>query len=139
MLVYGDSIAQWAQDRIDGNLGFDKPFSIGIIKDNRLVGAVIFDNYRPQLKSIFVSIVLIDKIVLTRTLIYSLFDYPFNTLNVNRVQAMINVNNTPSIRLCQKLGFLREGILREASEHGEDILLFGMLKRECKWLSGKNT
>ncbi len=40
-------------------------------------------------------------------------NFAFNRLNMNRIIAMIDKNNTPSIKLVEKLGFFRDGVLRE--------------------------
>jgi RimJ/RimL family protein N-acetyltransferase len=140
MIVHGDDLTQWAQDRMPGRIGFDNPLSIGIIKESRLVGVVVYDNYRPAIKSISVSIVLESKVALTRELLSYLFDHPFNRLGCKRIQAMIDEQNYPSIKLCRQLGFTQEGALRKASPiEGHNLLIFGMLKEECKWLNGKIT
>jgi RimJ/RimL family protein N-acetyltransferase len=34
----------------------------------------------------------------------------------------------------KRQGFTQEGVLREAFEDGEDAILYGMLKSECKWI-----
>ena len=140
MLVYGHELAAWAQEKMPGRLGFDAPFCVGVINENQLGAVIVYDNYRPAVKSISVSIVVEDKKVLTRKLLKTLFAYPFFDLQCRRIQAIIDEKNNPSIKLCRQLGFAQEGILRKASPiEGNDLLIFGMLKEECKWLSGKTT
>jgi RimJ/RimL family protein N-acetyltransferase len=41
-------------------------------------------------------------------------EYGFETMQINRVEAQIHPQNAPSIRLLEKLGFLREGHQRQA-------------------------
>ncbi len=43
----------------------------------------------------------------------SLLQWAFNTLDVNPVQAETDTRNTASARVLEKLGFVREGKLRE--------------------------
>lgn len=130
----GDFIVQWVNERMPHkDIGFNNPVGVGFIKDNVLVGGVVYDNYLPQLKSICASIAL-DKPILNKTILKQLFSYPFETLGVNRINCNIESNNTASIKLCSRLGFGHEGTMRKASPDGRDILIFGMLKEECKWL-----
>jgi [ribosomal protein S5]-alanine N-acetyltransferase len=59
----------------------------------------------------------------------------FEQMALNRVEALIHPQNTASIRLVQKLGFVQEGQLREVGywlgEH-RDLLAFGLLRGEFR-------
>ncbi len=72
----------------------------------------------------------------TRTLLA----FAFDTLNLHRVEADVDPRNAPSIRLLQRLGFQREGYLRERWIVGEEIndtVMYGLLGRE--WLDQPRT
>jgi [ribosomal protein S5]-alanine N-acetyltransferase len=63
----------------------------------------------------------------------ALLDWAFSTLDLNRVQAETDTRNRASIRLLEKLGFVREGTLREdCIVNGEvsDSAVFGLLRRD---------
>ncbi|OAB25566.1 GNAT family acetyltransferase [Paenibacillus macquariensis subsp. defensor] len=45
--------------------------------------------------------------------IYSLLDYAFSSLKMNRIEAKVEPENVNSIKLLQKLNFTFEGILRQ--------------------------
>lgn len=62
------------------------------------------------------------------------FNFVYNHLKVERITAGIRSNNTASIHLCGRLGFRKEGILRNYFKNGEDLLLMGLLRKECKYL-----
>lgn len=70
-------------------------------------------------------------------LLYHIFAYPFLQLQCRRVTATVWARNEPCIRAVQALGYTREGTLRDADSRGGDIILFGMLMRECRWLDYK--
>lgn len=70
---------------------------------------------------------------LTRGFLRSAFFYPFCQLKVRRVTVLVDVTNHASQRLVEHLGFVREGLLREAAPK-EDVIVYGMLKRECRYL-----
>ncbi len=60
-------------------------------------------------------------------------DYIFNEVELNRVQALTDPTNTPSVRLLDKLGFTQEGVLRDYTYfRGKYLndLLFSLLRRE---------
>ena len=59
--------------------------------------------------------------------------YGFETMELERVEALIGPTNTPSIRLAEGLGFTREGLLRKHYlKNGEfqDSAFYAMLKPE---------
>lgn len=65
----------------------------------------------------------------------ALLDYAFGELNLNRVEADTDPRNEPSARLLERLGFSKEGLLRERCiVDGEisDAAMYGLLRRE--WL-----
>ncbi len=70
----------------------------------------------------------------------TLLQWAFNTLDLNRVQSEADTRNAASDRVLAKLGFLREGTLREnCIVDGEvsDSWVYGLLRREWKPLQSR--
>ncbi|CAL9594038.1 GNAT family N-acetyltransferase [Streptomyces sp. enrichment culture] len=66
---------------------------------------------------------------------HALLEWGFRTLDLNRVQAEVDTRNPASARVLEKLGFRREGTLREdCVVNGEvsDSWVFGLLRREWR-------
>ena len=70
---------------------------------------------------------------LNRDFLFAMFDYPFNQLGVNRITGLVAKKNKEARRFDEHLGFKYEGNMRHALAD-DDMLIYGMLKRECKWL-----
>jgi len=63
----------------------------------------------------------------------AMIDHMFGSVQLNRIEALIETTNEGSIRLVEKLGFKREGLLREnACFHGKinDDFLYALLRRD---------
>lgn len=63
----------------------------------------------------------------------AVLNYAFNSLELHRIEADVDPRNINSIRTVEKLGFQREGYLRERWQvNGEiqDALFFGLLRPE---------
>ncbi|MFE6973078.1 GNAT family N-acetyltransferase [Streptomyces sp. NPDC057682] len=63
----------------------------------------------------------------------ALLGWAFDTLDINRVQAEADTRNGASARVLEKLGFVREGTLREdcvVDGVVSDSWVFGLLRRE---------
>ncbi len=57
----------------------------------------------------------------------------FNEMNLNRIEAMLSPLNTPSVRLMQKSGFVKEGTLKKhylINQQYEDSDVYGLLKTD---------
>ena len=64
-----------------------------------------------------------------------LLDYLFLRVNTNRIQCQTHIDNTASINLIQKVGFQKEGVLRQSiflNGKWADIMIFSILRREWK-------
>jgi [ribosomal protein S5]-alanine N-acetyltransferase len=63
----------------------------------------------------------------------AVLDYAFNTLHFHRIEADVDPRNTASLRTLERLGFQREGYLRERWHVGgetQDSVFYGLLKPE---------
>jgi RimJ/RimL family protein N-acetyltransferase len=66
-------------------------------------------------------------------------DYAFKTLNLNRIQLHVCAENMPAVKIYQKAGFVKEGVLRQAMyRNGRyfDFWVMGILR--CDWLQANN-
>ena len=62
-------------------------------------------------------------------------EYGFTTMGLNRVEAVVFRDNIASCGLLTKLGFTREGLLREYENlHGDfaDMYMFSLLRRDLR-------
>lgn len=62
-----------------------------------------------------------------------IIDYAFNTLNLNRIQLHVALENEGAIKVYKKCGFQIEGILREAMFHNgkySDFYVMGILRSD---------
>jgi [ribosomal protein S5]-alanine N-acetyltransferase len=65
----------------------------------------------------------------------ALIDYAFATLKLRRLEADVDPGNAGSVRLLERMGFTREGLLRERWNVGGQIgdsAFFGLLAREWR-------
>lgn len=63
----------------------------------------------------------------------AVLEWAYDTLDLNRVQAEADTRNLASARVLEKLGFVREGTLREdciVNGDVSDSWVFGLLRRE---------
>jgi RimJ/RimL family protein N-acetyltransferase len=64
-----------------------------------------------------------------------MIQYAFHTLNLNRIQLHVAVENTYAVKAYQNAGFIIEGTLRQAMFHNgkfADFYVMGILKEDYK-------
>ncbi len=70
----------------------------------------------------------------------AVLDYAFSVLDLHRIEADVDPRNTASVRILERLGFQREGYLRERWQvNGEvqDSLFYGLLRPD--WEAANNS
>lgn len=65
-----------------------------------------------------------------KDIISVLLKYPFDQLGCQRITLLVRENNKPVIRLAERVGFIREGCLRQFHDDGTNCIVLGMLKSE---------
>lgn len=60
-------------------------------------------------------------------------DFTFSNLNINRIEASVTTRNHASCKVLEKLGFIKEGVMRERSfwkGKFHDMIMYSLLKED---------
>jgi len=136
-LVYGDNqrVCEWVSRHIGEDLG--RGVGIGLEENGELIAGVFYNMFTGAGISMHVAAVP-GRRWMTREYLFCCFAYPFLQLNCRRVTGLVRVSNLEARKFDEHLGFKREGLIREAFDDGEDGLLYGMLKPECRWIRSRH-
>ena len=135
-VVYADpeSMIAWARARMPlGGAFRSDARAIGLARDGDLIAVAVFDTFGPR-DCVFSVAAEPGRRWLTREFCRHVAAFPFITAGLARLTCLISVDNPASIRFAEHMGLTLEGRLREAGHHGEDWLVYGLLRRECRWL-----
>lgn len=102
--------------------------TLALITGERLIAGCVYHRWSEG--DVCVNIGVIGR--LTPEYLHAIFDYPFQTCR--RITVLVSSNNFRSKRFVEHLGFTQEGRLRCGAPDG-DLLVFGMLKEECRWIN----
>lgn len=102
-----------------------------------LFGVVVFNNFAHP--NVELSIWTRSPKWCSRRFLRACFEYAFRQCGCHRCSILVRTTNEKMIETARRLGFVREGLVREACDDGADAVLFGMLRRECAWLTHKRT
>ncbi|NMH70976.1 GNAT family N-acetyltransferase [Bacillus sp. RO3] len=125
------TIPIWIRNYADNN-GFDA----GIRYHGKLVGMIGLHYIDWKTRSTSIGYLLSEgaqgKGIITRS-ISSMLSYLFTELNLNRVEIKCAVSNQKSIGIPERLGFKKEGIIRDGQwlyDHYEDLAMYSLLKKD---------
>lgn len=130
-IIFGPSVIEWVGSKLDHQFEGEL-LGLGLKRDDRFVAGVVYHDRK--FHDVHASVVATPG-GFTRKYLRAIFHYPFNQLGVNRITVTIKKSNEKSIRLAIRLGFTLEGLIRKGFHDGEDMLIFGLLREECVWLS----
>lgn len=134
--IYGKDrdMTAWAAAQICAGGGFPADArAIGVERDGKLIAVTVWHAF--CLSDVTMSIATNrTRRCASREFLFRSFAYPFLQLDLPRVTCKVDAGNDDSVRLAQHLGFEQEGRLRRAAPAGRDVLLFGMLRSECRWI-----
>lgn len=107
--------------------------SLGQFNDGALTAGVI---YHGQTKNdIGASIAVAPGETLSRRFVFAMFHFPFVSMDKSRITVCVRASNLKSRKLAADLGFTHEGTKRHGYPDGEAMMIYGLLREECKWLN----
>jgi len=137
-VIYGqdERVLKWVEQRTnEGTFGFGS-VGLGLEEDGELVAGVAFNMYTGASISMHVAAIP-GRRWMTKEFLWRSFAYPFIQLKCNRITGLVREDNLDAQRFDEHLGFKREGLLRGACLDGSNMILYGMLKDECRFLRVK--
>lgn len=139
MILAGERerVAIWVASRVRGMKPPEGKYeALGVVKGGELIGGVIYTN----LKDLPFGGAAIEMDCagepgwLTRSTLKALFGYPFLQLGVVRITTMVAKANRRARKMNERLGFKQEGCIRNGFGGGRDMIVYGMLRSECRWI-----
>ena len=109
--------------------------AIGVIDGEWLIAGVVYNNYREA--NIEMTIASISPRWCASRILRGLFWYPFGQIGCHRVTAVTEHTNQPVREFIRRLGFIEEGVMRRSYLNGNDAVIHGMLREECRWIGDK--
>ena len=111
--------------------------AIGLECDGELVAGVVYELHTgPNVLTHIASDG--SRAWITPAYLGAIFRYPFVQLGCTRITGLVRGDNIDCHRFSTHLGFRKEGVMRCAESDGTDLIIFGMLKSECRFLEGKH-
>lgn len=107
------------------------------VPDGPLIAGVVYNWYRQA--NIEMTIASTSPRWCSRSVLRGLFWYPFEQMGLHRVTAVTEHTFQSTRAFLDRIGFRDEGIMRRAYRNGNDAVIYGMLREECRWIGDKGS
>ena len=107
--------------------------ALNISLNGQTIAGVLINDIRPK-RDCWLTIYSISERWATRRVIRYVFGIVFKMIEAERCSVFVSVDNSKSLKMCLRLGFKQEGLLRKYRSDGKDCIALGMLKSECRWI-----
>ncbi|MDZ7355871.1 MAG: GNAT family N-acetyltransferase [candidate division KSB1 bacterium] len=127
-----DRVTKWVFERLPYSNDHTPCTALGLESNGQLIAGVVFNSYN----GFDINITLAaehGRIWARPQWICAVFSYVFLQLQCRRCTVHVAFENEASRRVIEGLGFKYEGLLRDALP-GDDVVIYGMLKSECRYL-----
>lgn len=135
ILDQSEAITNWVAAKI-GEDSIPMAYGVGLEHDGKLVAGVVYAQKTATNVHMHVASNG-SRHWMTPEYLGFCFAYPFFHLKCERVTGFVRADNIDAQRFDEHLGFIREGRLRRACADGTDLIVYGMLREECRFLTGK--
>lgn len=107
--------------------------AIGWVRDRLLVAGVIYNHFSTVSCCMHVA-ANPGRNWLSPEFLFAAFDLPFRQWNLRRVTGLVPKDNMDARRFDEHLGFQYEGEMRGALPDGGSLLVYGLLRDDCRWI-----
>lgn len=124
----------------NGYSSYNRTFILFLMKEKcsgHIIGRCGLHNWNTEHRRAEIGYVMEDELYknmgyMTES-VKAVLSYGFNDLSLNRIEALVDIKNEISIKILNKFGFRKEGILRQHicnNNTSSDSLIFALLKEE---------
>lgn len=135
VLYFADEmVSRWVGARLPQPWTYSPDMrALGVMVDGRLAAGVIYHTFNGANVVCEIAAVPGSRWA-SRTSLYHLFAYPFETLGCGRITVLVERRNRASVKLVLSMGFAPEATLRGSAPDGGDMIVFAMHRHECQWI-----
>ncbi len=129
-----EMVAAMVAQRIP-NVSFDRYTALGVVRRGKLLGGAVYHNFVGH--DVQVSVAFDSPGWALPGTLRALFDYPFSQLGCRRMTAMVGRKNKQSRKLTEGMGFKLEGVHPKGLDGRQDVMSYGLLKEDCRWIKDR--
>lgn len=127
-------VGAWVAERVGRETPWTREGAIGLENNGELVAGVVIDGYVPDARASMHCA--IERHGMNKMFLYACFDYAFRHLNLKVLLNPVSESNEASMRFTKHIGFTEIARIPQAWNGEENLVLFQMQRKDCRWLKG---
>ena len=140
-LVYdqSDAVMTWVAERIPEvqGIGFENAKGIGVLSPSgNLICGVVYDQYKPEFKTMQLTIAADHPQWARKAIIHDLLAYPFIQLDIFKCWVAIPSDNEKSLKTVTHIGFVYDATLQHQFGRNRHAIIGKMLKPDFERMYG---
>lgn len=129
-------VGNWVREQIGLEWPWPGCHTISLWDDTEILAAVVYESFDRVSITCHIAGVHGSR-WMTKQYLWTIFNYPFEQLKVARINVCVADSNAASKALVEHMGFQKEGQIRKGAPDGGDLIVYGMLREECRFLRMK--
>lgn len=117
-----EALQAFVAARVGAPRGFGPAASLGMVEGDRLIAAVVFNNWSPEDGTIEMSAAADSKRWLTRPMLNAMFGFCFDECQCQLVALRVSEHNTTMIDIARRFGFSETRIARLRGRNEAEII-----------------
>ena len=102
--------------------------------DGVLLGGVLYEKWRKG-GSVELHFAATSKLWVSRTLLWAVFDYPFNQLECRKVLGFTPSSKVEALAILERLGFTTDVVIDDVFPDGGSMIVSHLYRQDCRWLT----
>ena len=122
-LVFDDKkrVGAWVAEEVKKRSEWGSFYAMGAETDGQLVSGIVFNNFNECNATCHIAVSKPTKLFLE--LLDHGFKYAFETCKLRRLTGLVEADNSKALKLDKHIGFIEEGVMKEAGSEGQDIIV----------------
>ena len=114
-------VGTWVAEQVDQTSSWGDFYAMGAEVNGKIVSGVVFNNFNESNATCHIAVSKPNRLFLE--LLDHAYSYAFGQCQLKRLTGLVASDNHKALRLDKHIGFIEEGVMREAGRQGQDIIM----------------
>ena len=115
-----DRVGEWVAEKVDQVSSWGDFYAMGAEVKGEIVSGVVFNNFNESNSTCHIAVSKPNKLFLE--LLDHAYGYAFGQCGLKRLTGLVASDNHKALKLDKHIGFVEEGVMRQAGRQGQDII-----------------
>ena len=119
-----ESVGAWVAGQVGQTASWGDFYAMGAEVNGELVSGVVFNNFNESNATCHIAVSKPTRLFLE--LLDHAYGYAFGQCKLKRLTGLVASDNHKALKLDKHIGFVEEGVMRQAGRQGQDIITLVM-------------